>query len=243
MQAGMNKTEIKRNETLQFPKLMSHPNKETDSSVVSQNHEQMRKKIIEVATKAFHSEGVRPVTMDDIAHKMGMSKRTLYQLFADKEDLLLSCVTEHEKQDRLRVEEEAKQASNVLEFIIMEFQRKLRDLERITPAFLTEVVRYPKVMEFYRTRHCENADMAVEFLEKGVEQGYFRPEIDFRIVYDMLQSNLEFYQRNPKIFKKYSFSHVFRNTVLVFFRGCTTPEGCAFMDEYMKTFDDKEGKR
>lgn len=220
---------------------MSNSHKESDNTAITQNHEQMRARIIDVATRAFHSEGVRPVTMDDIAHKMSMSKRTLYQIFADKEDLLLSCVKEHERQDRLRVEEEVKQSSNVLEFLIKEFMRKLQEMERITPAFLTEVVKYPKVMEFYRMRHVENADMAVEFLEKGVEQGYFRPEIDFRIVYDMLQSNLEFYQRNPRIFKKYSFSYVFRNTVLVFFRGCTTPEGCAFMDEYMKTLE--EGSR
>lgn len=221
---------------------MSNPHKETDSHTTVQNHKQIKGKIIKVATKAFHSEGVRPVTMDDIAHKMAMSKRTLYQIFADKEDLLLSCVREHEAKDRLRVEEEVKQSSNVLEFIITEFKRKLKEMECVSPAFLTEVVRYPKVMEFYRTRHRENADMAVKFLEGGVEQGYFRRGIDFRIVYDMLQSNMEFYQKNPKIFKKYTFSHVFKNTVLVFFRGCTTPEGCAFMDEYMKTLEDDTDK-
>lgn len=47
-------------------------------------HNDVRKQIISVAAEMFHQQGIRSVTMDDIAHRLCMSKRTLYQIFADK---------------------------------------------------------------------------------------------------------------------------------------------------------------
>ena len=52
----------------------------------------VRRRVIDAAMKAFAEKGIRSVTMDDVAHILSMSKRTLYQLFADKQDLLLACV-------------------------------------------------------------------------------------------------------------------------------------------------------
>ena len=62
------------------------------TSTLIQQRADVRVHIVEVATKMFHHQGLRGVTMDDIAHELTMSKRTLYQIFADKEQLLLDCV-------------------------------------------------------------------------------------------------------------------------------------------------------
>lgn len=61
-------------------------------------HNDVRKQVISVAAEMFHQQGIRSVTMDDIAHRLCMSKRTLYQIFADKESLLLACVIQHEEE-------------------------------------------------------------------------------------------------------------------------------------------------
>ena len=60
---------------------------------------QARKTVLEMATKLFHTQGIKNVTMDDISHRLSMSKRTLYQLFSDKEDLLLACVKLHHERE------------------------------------------------------------------------------------------------------------------------------------------------
>lgn len=62
-----------------------------------------RAQVIEVATRLFHTQGIKNVTMDDIAHALTMSKRTLYQIFADKEDLLLACVVKHDEAEHERM--------------------------------------------------------------------------------------------------------------------------------------------
>ncbi|EJW89893.1 transcriptional regulator, TetR family [gut metagenome] len=55
-------------------------------------YDDAHRQVISVAMKAFYKKGVKSVTMDEIAHELTMSKRTLYQLFVDKEALLLACI-------------------------------------------------------------------------------------------------------------------------------------------------------
>lgn len=47
-----------------------------------------KERTIEQSMRMFVAQGIRQVRMDDIAHQMGMSKRTLYELFSDKAELL-----------------------------------------------------------------------------------------------------------------------------------------------------------
>ena len=49
----------------------------------------LRYKILDVAMAAFHENGIVAVSMDSIARKLAISKRTLYELYANKEELLL----------------------------------------------------------------------------------------------------------------------------------------------------------
>lgn len=55
-------------------------------------NEENREKIVETALQMFNTRGCRGVTMDDIAQAMHMSKRTLYETFANKEELLAECL-------------------------------------------------------------------------------------------------------------------------------------------------------
>ena len=89
-------------------------------------HNDVRKQIISVAAEMFHQQGIRSVTMDDIAHRLCMSKRTLYQIFADKESLLLACVIQHEEEVIKQLEEVYNNTQNVLEFLLLVFSLKLK---------------------------------------------------------------------------------------------------------------------
>ena len=54
--------------------------------------DESRKRIVETAAQLFNSRGIRGVTMDDIAASLRISKRTLYETFANKEELLAECL-------------------------------------------------------------------------------------------------------------------------------------------------------
>jgi len=68
-----------------------------ENSEISQYKLGLRDKIVDVAMKLFIKKGIRLVRMDDVAHKLGISKRTIYELYEKKEDLLYEVVVCHFK--------------------------------------------------------------------------------------------------------------------------------------------------
>ena len=58
----------------------------------------LKEKAVRVASAFFTERGIRSVKMDDIAMELSISKRTLYELFSDKEELLLEVVKSHREE-------------------------------------------------------------------------------------------------------------------------------------------------
>ena len=195
-----------------------------------------RNHIIEVATKAFHSEGIRNVTMDHIAHALTMSKRTLYQLFSDKEDLLLACALKREQEEHALIEKLNQQTDNVLDHLLAPFALRMREMDDIKPDFFTEIVKYPRVIKFYEQAQKEREAEAVNFLNKGIKQGFFRPNVNFHIVYNQLCTGLSALMTNSDM-NQYSQRELFRNTVIPYVRVCATIKGIEIIDRFMDKYD------
>lgn len=195
-------------------------------------HESIRQHVIEVAKKAFYAKGIKNVTMDEIAHELTMSKRTLYQLFSDKESLLLACIEEQKHRHLLLMQECMEHTDNVLELVLADFSYRLDFIKGITPQFFVDVNRFPKVVESMQKDRLQHMEKAVAFLEKGVSQGLFRADVNFEIIYTLLMSHVDNSSATG------SFSHfppveVFKHLVFFFLRGCTTQKGMEMMDEYI----------
>ena len=77
--------------------------------------------IIERTSQMFVASGIKAVRMDDIAQTLGVSKRTLYEMFGDKEELLYLCMTHFLEQQRANVNLTSKDSSTVLENILRGF--------------------------------------------------------------------------------------------------------------------------
>lgn len=85
--------------------------KRTDKTVVKEH-------IVLAAAKSFAQKGVKTVRMDDIAAGLSISKRTLYELFHDKEDLLLDVMKLHREEMQEYMTQVASKAENVLEVLL-----------------------------------------------------------------------------------------------------------------------------
>lgn len=203
------------------------------TSIPIQQRPDVRAHIVEVAMKMFHQQGLRSVTMDDIAHELTMSKRTLYQIFADKEELLLACVKHHGEVEAELLENLAEKTNNVLEFLLVFFKEKLKHIDEVSPQFISDLTKYPRVIEYINQCKHAQEDDAVNFLNKGKEQGLFREDVNFRIVSRQLSSGLDTMVRNGLI-EKYPQSELFANTVIPYIRGCTTAKGMELMDKFME---------
>ena len=199
----------------------------------SVNHAELRSHVIETATKAFHTNGIRSVTMDDIAHLLTMSKRTLYQLFHDKEELVLACVLSKSREDRDFIDRTSKSTDNVLEVILEAFAHKMEQVGNVNPAFFLDLLKFPRVLDFQRMRHRGEIKEGVDFMNKGIDQGIFRSDVDFNVVIPFMQQQVMAVWAN-EVFMNHSAAHLFENTHLVVLRGCTTPKGTALIDDFLK---------
>ena len=198
--------------------------------------QELREHVVDVAMEAFCAEGIRHVKMDDIARRLGMSKRTLYELFADKESLLLSGIESRQQQHTRLLEEEMQRTDNVLDLILFDFGKRLVFLKQINPSFFVDVPRFPRVLaaiKAYRQQHLKNA---VDFLRRGVEQGLFRPDVNFEIIGPFLMNHIDSVQQR-EIMQAYTPTEVFRHLVFFHLRGCTTPEGMRMMDEFLERYE------
>lgn len=203
--------------------------------------EKVKARVIETANKEFLSHGVKNVTMDDIAHILGMSKRTLYQLFADKEELLLASIMKHDTEEMEKLEALARKTDNVFDFILYMFARKMDDLQKVSLAFVQETMKYPKVQAYFRQKQQTREADAVCFLTRGVEQGYFRSDINFHIVYHEITNSIDLVCRSLAL-TEYSHVDLFRNTAIVCLRGCSTLKGIELIDKFMESYGEKHGE-
>lgn len=185
----------------------------------------LRDVILPVATKAFFENGIRTVTMDDIAAKLKMSKRTLYETYENKMELLFDVVEGSMKRKHRLMEEYGKKNDNIMDLLIEFFRIQMEDYARISPVFFSDFKRYPELMERIHQIHSEMNHTA-EFLKRGVEQGYFRKDVNYDFLAAIGSDFGEILRVNPK-YKNYDYADIFNSFIYTLLRGICTDEGLA----------------
>ena len=203
---------------------------------VADMHNDVRQHIIEVAIKAFYAKGVKNVTMDEIAHELTMSKRTLYQVFSDKESLLMACIDMQKSQHLEMMKQRMEQTDNVLDLLMYDFGLRLNFIKGISPQFFQDIARFPKVVEAMQNDRIKHKEKAVEFLQHGVKQGLFREDVNFEIIYTLLMNHVDS-ASSTGCYQQFAPVEVFKHLVFFSLRGCTTRKGMEMMDDYIQKND------
>jgi len=195
--------------------------------------EALKARITEVALRFFRERGVRSVTMDDIAHELSISKRTLYQIFADKEDLLIACVKHRERIEEQQIALVKRETQDVLQMLLASFAYKMQEMDRLSEKFEADFSKYVRLRAYIDRRSKEREEEAVAFLNTGKEQGMFRQGVNFHIVYNQITLNVETLTRSG-VFQRYSHREIFVNTIVPYIRGCATMKGIEVIDRFME---------
>jgi AcrR family transcriptional regulator len=150
-------------------------------------------RIIEGGEELFLKAGIKSVTMDDIARHLGMSKKTIYQFFKDKNELVTALVTKKLKEDEEEMIEYINKSSNVIEEMINMTKCSEDMFSRINPIVIHDMQKYHpdawKVFQQFKNEVLINT--LEELLTKGIKQGYIRPEIDVKIIARMRVNTVE----------------------------------------------------
>lgn len=144
----------------------------------------MKDKIIDVAIEQFTRYGVRAVTMDDIARSLGISKKTIYQDFKDKKELVSCAFRKVLDQDNRQLQCVLLGEDGIIENLVLTSKLMRERLSKMNPMVILEIQRYfPETWEIFQD-YKENVirkDL-YNVLEKGKKLGYFRSEIDSEIL-------------------------------------------------------------
>lgn len=184
--------------------------------------------ILEKAEAMFMRLGVRSVTMDDVSKELGMSKKTLYQFFENKDELV-SCVA-HAHLDKEKAE--FLSIANVAENAIDELHKIARCIRKnfseINPSMLFDLKKYhPEAWKiFLNFKHSVILGNIQKNLVRGIEEGYYRQDIDPEILSIMRVEQVQMLfdeQIFPK--SKFDFTEVQMQIFEHFVFGILTDEG------------------
>lgn len=177
----------------------------------------LKEKILEAAPPMFYQHGIRKVKMDDIAKRLRISKRTVYEIYADKEDLLLEVLQHSDEANRQKMKRLDVPGTNVIDIIILFFKQKAEEVSRINPVFFEDMQRYPKLLEFFRKRHERQGVETQDFIRRGIDEGYFLTDINFDLVVMVADASVQFIMSNY-LYKKYNFKELLRTFMLFYIK-------------------------
>jgi TetR/AcrR family transcriptional regulator, cholesterol catabolism regulator len=150
-------------------------------------------RIVSGAEELFLTAGIKSITMDDVAKHLGMSKKTIYQFFKDKNELVVALVNKKLKEDEDQMSAIMNQSSNVIEEMINMMKCSEEIFSRINPIVIHDLQKYhPDAWkQFQNFKSGVLVHTLEELLTKGIKQGYIRPEIDVKIIAMMRVAQVE----------------------------------------------------
>ena len=150
-------------------------------------------RIREGGEELFLKAGIKSVTMDDIARHLGMSKKTIYQFFKDKNELIMALVKKKLQEDEDQMNVIISRSENVIEEMINMMKCSEDIFSRINPIVIHDLQKYHadawKQFQVFKTEVLVHT--LEQLLAKGIKQGYIRPDIDVKILARMRVSQVE----------------------------------------------------
>ena len=195
----------------------------------------MQDRILHKARELMFQTGVKHVTMDDLATQLGISKKTIYQYFKDKDALVSSVVENDLAKHALICNQSMQIADNAVHeiFLLMTVLQEL--FSSMNPLTLFEIEKYyPLAFEKIKNHKDDYIfSMISANLEKGIAEGLYRKDVDVTILskYRLETSLIPF---NIHVFHPSKFDMLKVNLQIIehFVYGVATLEGHKLMDTY-----------
>jgi AcrR family transcriptional regulator len=194
-----------------------------------------RNRIREQAKQLYFKYGIRSVSMDDIAVGLGMSKKTIYQYFADKDELVDAIIDDEVRDTRIDCQECLVNSTNAVEEIFLSLDRMLEHLGQMNPTILYDLHKFhfPSFKKFQEHKNSFLLEIIRNNLERGIKEGLYRSDINvdilsrFRLESMMLAFNMEVFPQT-----KYSIVEVTMTIIENFMFGVVTPKGYEMILKY-----------
>lgn len=198
--------------------------------VINDYRRELRPRILAAAAEMFRVKGIRAVKMDDIAHQLTISKRTLYEIYPNKEELVVECLKlqmeEHEAAFRAIIPDNA----NTMDILILFLKKHFDGMARLSPALYDDLVGYPRLKKMLDERRQRNAENVKHFFMRGIDEGFFMPDYDIELAHRM-NMILSDQIRAQRLHNDFAPDRIFRFNILIFIRSFCTIKGIEMLDK------------
>jgi TetR/AcrR family transcriptional regulator, cholesterol catabolism regulator len=194
-----------------------------------------QERILLKATDLFVRYGIRSITMDEIALQLGISKKTIYQFFADKNELVDAVIERYIAENRNCCETDRKSAANAVHeiFLAMMFMQEM--FENMNPSMLYDLEKYhPRAYEkFSRYKYGFLHRIIKENLKRGIHEELYRADMDIEMM-TALRLETMMLPFDQAVFPKnrFSLAAVHQQMVEHFLFGIATIKGYKLISKY-----------
>jgi TetR/AcrR family transcriptional regulator, cholesterol catabolism regulator len=198
---------------------------------------EMKERIQQKAEELFKRYGIRSVTMDEISFQLGISKKTLYQSFTDKEEIVNAVFDRMMDENKSKCVMDKELADNAIHEVFLAFDHVLQMFTEMNPAIIFDLHKYhPNVyVKFNAYKYEFLYNVIKENLQRGVKEELYRPEINidimtrYRIESSMLAFNTEIFPQSRK-----DLAGVEREIMEHFLYGLSTTKGIKLVQKYIQ---------
>ncbi len=200
-------------------------------------------KILTDSKQLFMRYGIRSVTMDDIAKHLTISKKTLYQFFRNKEDLIDKILVDHVSQEKILIEKLQDNSEDAIDELLSLVKYVITTLNNLAPTVMYDLKKY--YQKPFHKWDCFHRDHIYEVIQKNLERGVneelyrddIKPQILARIYveFSILVTNGEIFppdQFQPK--------HLYRQFIKYHIYGIISEQGrIKYYKHLAKHFEEK----
>lgn len=194
-----------------------------------------KERILVKTNELFNRYGIRSVSMDDIAAQLGMSKKTLYQYYTDKDELVHAVFDVALTTNRNNCLDCTKKGDNAIHEIFLSFDIMEEMLKTMNPSLLFDMQKYhpSAYKKFEEFKGSFLYKIIKANLERGVKEELYRDDIDTDILtrYRLYSVLLSF---NPEVFPtiKTNPAYIEQQLIECFVYGLATPKGYKLIEKY-----------
>jgi len=190
-------------------------------------------KIIEGAHKLFLNNGIRNVSMDDIARNLGISKKTIYQYFENKTDLLKQILDFLMTNIKAKIKELENRNLNAIDVLLEMSKIVGSKLMKFNPIVSFELQKYfPVIFEEYKSVKKQiMKNFIIRNIEKGIKEGYYRSNLNSEVVAHLYFEKIEdLYKPEAIDQESFSFEELFRVMFENHIRGISNENGIKYFE-------------
>lgn len=198
---------------------------------------EIKQRIREKATELFLRYGIRSVSMDDIATHLGMSKKTIYQSFSDKDELVddvIDAEISHMQEECLVTQGQSTDAVEEIFLTMVMVQEQLRNLNPVM-IYDLQKFHFRSYQRFMDHKNRFLLEIIRANLAKGIREGLYRPDLNvdvlskFRLESMMIPFNMDMFPPS-----RYNLADVTQVIMEHFLFGVATEEGFRLILKYQK---------